>query len=51
VLELLEQIAAVAAAPIAATASVAIEAMSRGIVVATAHVEGQTSVSSGTWRT
>ncbi|HUP86649.1 MAG TPA: DEAD/DEAH box helicase [Acidimicrobiales bacterium] len=48
VLELLEQIVAVAPPPIASTASTAIDAMSRGVVVATAHVEGQTSSVAGT---
>jgi ATP-dependent RNA helicase HelY len=41
VLELLEQVAAVAPAPIAAAAEGAIRATSRGVVVATAHPEGR----------
>ena len=48
VLELLEQVVAVAPVDIAAVADLAIEAMSRGVVVATAHIEGQTSVAAGT---
>ena len=48
VLELLEQVVAVAPVEIAAAADVAIASMSRGVVVATAHIEGQTSVASGT---
>lgn len=48
VLELLEQVVAVAPVEIAAEAEVAITAMSRGVVVATAHIEGQTSVVAGT---
>jgi ATP-dependent RNA helicase HelY len=41
VLELLEQVAAVAPGPIAAVAEAAIVATSRGVVVATAHAEGR----------
>ena len=48
VLELLEQVVAVAPVDIAAAAESAIASMSRGVVVATAHVEGQTSVVTGT---
>ena len=44
VLELLEQIQAVAPAPIAAVADDAIREMSRGVVVATAHPEGREEV-------
>ena len=50
VLELLEQVVAVAPVDIAATADSAIAAMSRGVVVATAHIEGQTSAVAGTSR-
>jgi ATP-dependent RNA helicase HelY len=51
VLELLEQVVAVAPVPIAAAAETAIDAMSRGVVVATAHIEGQTSAPAGMSRT
>ena len=47
VLELLEQVVAVAPLEIAAAAEVAIAAMSRGVVVATAHIEGRTSMAAG----
>ena len=48
VLELLEQVVAVAPVEIAAAAETAIASMSRGVVVATAHIEGQTSAIAGT---
>jgi ATP-dependent RNA helicase HelY len=48
VLELLEQVVVVAPVAIAAEAETAIFSMSRGVVVATAHIEGQTSASVGT---
>jgi ATP-dependent RNA helicase HelY len=47
VLELLEQVVAVAPVDIAASAESAILAMSRGVVVATAHREGRTSAVPG----
>jgi hypothetical protein len=48
VLELLEQVMAVAPPAIAEAASSAIESMSRGVVVATAHREGEGSAIAGT---
>jgi ATP-dependent RNA helicase HelY len=48
VLELLEQVAVVAPPPIASAAEAGIVAMSRGIVVATAHPEGRDVAVAGT---